>query len=172
MAVLKRLIIVLGLVIVPLLAALLFTYDVIKVDWISFMEVQPSFKSQRDPLPLPPDSVPVQGAAYIPAVGEPVNPNPGDAASIQRGKTQYETNCLICHGVQGNGAGPFSVFLQKRKPANLLQGNALTKSDGYIFVTITNGVQDAMPSLRENLPTPEMRWDVVNYVRSLQKAAK
>jgi mono/diheme cytochrome c family protein len=172
MAVLKRLIIVLGLVITPLLIGLLFAYDVIKVDWLSFMEVQPSFKAQRDPLPLPPDSVPVQGAAYIPAVGEPVNPNPGDAASIQRGKTQYETNCLICHGVKGDGNGPFSVFLQKKKPANLLQGNALTKSDGYIFVTITNGVQDAMPSLKENLPTAAMRWDVVNYVRSLQKNGK
>jgi len=69
MAVLKRLIIVLGLAVTPLLIGLLFTYDILKIEWISFMEIQPSFIAQEDPLPLPARSVPVQGAAYIPELG-------------------------------------------------------------------------------------------------------
>jgi mono/diheme cytochrome c family protein len=169
MAVLKRLILVLGLVLVPMLGILLFTYDIIKIDWISFMEIQPSFSAQEDPLPMPARSVPVQGAAYIAELGAPANPVPADENSIARGKAQYEITCTICHGATGKGNGPFAVFLQPKKPVNLLEGRPLNLSDGEIFMTITNGVQGAMPPLKENLPTAEMRWDVVNYVRSLQK---
>lgn len=168
MAVLKRLIIILGLAVAPLLLGLLFTYDVIKIEWISFMEIQPSYQAQEDPLPLPARSVPVQGAAYIPELGAPVNPVAVDEASLQRGKTQYEINCYICHGPEGRGNGPFAAFLVEKKPPSLLEGNPLTISDGEIFMSMTNGV-GLMPSLKENLPTPEMRWDVVNYVRYLQQ---
>lgn len=167
MAVLKRLIIVLGLAVAPLLLGLLFTYDIIKIEWISFMEIQPSFIAQEDPLPLPARSVPVQGAAYIPELGAPVNPLAADVGSLERGKVQYEINCAICHGVSGQGNGTFAAFLVQKRPPSLLEGNPLTLSDGEIFMTITNGV-GLMPSLKENLPTPEMRWDLVNYVRSLQ----
>ena len=45
---------------------LLFTYDVIKIEWVSFMEIQPSYGVQEEPLPVPPQSIPVEGAAYIP----------------------------------------------------------------------------------------------------------
>ncbi|HCE16427.1 MAG TPA: hypothetical protein DEQ80_01075 [Anaerolinea thermolimosa] len=168
MAVLKRLLIVLGLAVTPLLIGLLFTYDIIKIEWISFMEIQPSFIAQEAPLPLPARSVPIQGAAYIPELGAPPNPVPADAASLERGKTQFEINCVICHGATGKGNGPFAAFLVEKKPPSLLEGRPLTLSDGEIFMTITNGV-GKMPSLKENLPTPEMRWDIVNYVRSLQK---
>ena len=36
----KRLVMLLGLALVPLAIGLLFTYDVIKIDWLSFMEIQ------------------------------------------------------------------------------------------------------------------------------------
>jgi mono/diheme cytochrome c family protein len=164
----KRLGIVLLVVLAPFVIGLLFTYDVIKIDWTSFMEIQPSFKAQRAPLPMPKDSIPVDGPAYIPGLGAPVNPVPADAVSLARGKQLYEINCLICHGAAGDGKGPISGFLTNRKPANLLEGNPKNGSDGAIFIVISNGVTSAMPALRENL-TIRDRWDVVNYVRSLQK---
>jgi mono/diheme cytochrome c family protein len=167
----KRLILVLGILALPLIAGLVFTYDIVKIDWISFMEIQPSFRSQEDPLPLPARSVPIQGAAYIAELGAPANPVPADAESLARGKAAFDVSCALCHGVDGKGAGPFSAFLQN-KPANLLTGKPVTDSDGAIFLTITNGVDGRMPSLIENLPTAGARWDVVNYVRSLQAASK
>lgn len=163
----KRLLIVLAAVTAPLAIGLLFTYEVIKIDWISFMEIQPSFIAQEAPLPMPPESVPVQGAAYIPGPGAPVNPVPADAASLERGAELYAINCALCHGAKGEGNGTFSAFLIRIKPANLLQGRAFTDSDGYIFQTITDGIEGAMPNLRENLDV-RARWDVVNYVRQLQ----
>ena len=78
MAILKRLIIVLALVAAPLGLGLLFTYDIIKIDWVSFMEIQNSFNPQEDPLPVPARSVPVEGAAYIAALGAPANPVAAD----------------------------------------------------------------------------------------------
>lgn len=174
MAVMKRLIIVLVVLAVPLAVGLLFTYDVIKIDWISFMEIQPSFRPMEDPLPLPPRSVPVQGAAYIPELGAPANPVPADEESLARGKQYFESACALCHGPTGEGTGPFSGFLVRYPPANLVEAesNARQISDGAIFLTITKGIEGRMPALLENLPSAEMRWDVVNYVRSLQKAAE
>ena len=66
--------------VVPLAFGLLITYDIVKIDWMSFMEIQPSYSPQEDPLPLPARSVPVQGAAYIPALGAPPNPVQADDA--------------------------------------------------------------------------------------------
>jgi mono/diheme cytochrome c family protein len=159
MAILKRLIILLAVVSVPLAVGLLFTYDIIKID---------SFNPQEDPLPVPARSVPVQGAAYIPVLGAPSNPVAADEDSLKRGKANYEIGCRICHGSKADGKGPFAAFLAN-KPANLLEGRPVTISDGEIFMTITNGIEGKMPNLRENFPEAEMRWDVVNYVRSLQK---
>ena len=78
----KRLLLIMGILLVPLIVGLLFTYDVIKVDWVSFMEIQPSYKPQEDPLPLPSGSIPIEGAAYIPGLGAPVNPVPSDKVSL------------------------------------------------------------------------------------------
>jgi mono/diheme cytochrome c family protein len=164
----KKLIIAMGVLSAPLIIGLLFTYDVIKIEWISFMEIQPNYRPMEDPLPLPARSIPVQGAAYIPELGVPTNPVEADANSLARGKQYYDSSCALCHGVTGEGNGGFSGFLRKFPPVSLVDADRSALSDGAIFVTITEGVPGKMPHLRENLPTPEMRWDVVNYVRSLQ----
>jgi mono/diheme cytochrome c family protein len=165
----KRLVIVLAIVITPFLLGLLFTYDIIKPEWVSTMKIQPVAKPQRDPLPLPQRSVPIQGAAYVEALGAPVNPVPADAVSLARGKQLFEVSCALCHGVDGKGVGPFAAFLSQAKPADLATGFATEMSDGAIFMTITNGVAGRMPALKENLPEARERWDVVNYIRALQK---
>jgi hypothetical protein len=173
MGVMKRLYIVLGIVLIPLLGTLLFSYDVIKIEWVSFMAIQSSFKPQRDPLPVPEQSVPVQGASNIAQLGAPSNPVAADEQSVKRGKGYYENTCLLCHGRKADGKGTVAVYLTQVKPVSLLEGRPVTISDGEIFMTITNGVQGGMmPHMRENLPEANMRWDVVNYVRSLQQAQK
>jgi mono/diheme cytochrome c family protein len=147
---------------------LIFSYDVIKIEWISFMEIQPSFKPMEDPLPVPPQSIPVEGPAEIPNMGAPTNLVTPDSASITRGAELFNINCTACHGTDAKGDGPVAAFLQNKKPVDLTGPIASALSDGAIFLTITNGTVGGMPALNENLTVRE-RWDVVNYVRTLQK---
>ncbi len=150
---------------------LLFSYDVIKIDWPSFMEIQPSYRPMENPLPPPERSIPVEGAVFVPnSQVLPQNPIKADAASIARGKELFTINCQLCHGETGEGNGPIAAFLINYKPANLTSPQIKAFPDGQIFMVITNGVPDRMPPLNENLTVTE-RWDVVNYVRTL-KASK
>lgn len=146
---------------------LLFSYDVIKLDWPSFMEIQPSFRQMEDPLPVPARSIPIDGPITIPGMGAPTNPTVADDASLARGKELFTINCLQCHGATGEGNGPIAAFLINFKPANLTSPIVQSKSDGSIFLTISNGLEGRMPPLNENLTVSE-RWDVVNYVRTLK----
>ncbi len=147
---------------------LLFSYDVIKIDWPSFMEIQPAYKQMENPLPVPERSIPIEGPAYIPNMGAPSNPIPADDASIARGSELFHINCTSCHGVDGKGTGPVSAFLVNKKPMDLTGPVVSSLSDGAIFMFISNGTPGGMPALNENLLVRE-RWDVVNYVRTLQK---
>ena len=145
---------------------MLFTYDVIKIEWPSFMEIQPSYRQMEDPLPPPARAIPIEGPIAIPGMGAPDNPMAADDASIARGRELFVINCQMCHGQTAEGNGPIAPFLAN-KPANLTSPIVQSKSDGSIFLTITNGVAGKMPPLNENLTVPE-RWDLVNFVRTLK----
>jgi mono/diheme cytochrome c family protein len=157
-----RVFVVLG---VLLAITLFFTYDIIKVEWISFMEIQPSHRQMEDPLPVPARSIPIEGPIAIPGMLPPENPMAGDEASTARGSELYQIHCKMCHGQTAEGNGPIAPFLAN-KPANLTSPVVQSKSDGSIFLTITNGVSGKMPPLNENLIVSE-RWDLVNFVRTL-----
>ncbi|GAB4433636.1 MAG: hypothetical protein Kow002_21040 [Anaerolineales bacterium] len=174
MRLLKQLAVVFAVLVVLTGTIMLFTYDIIKLEWVVFMEVQESFGAAEDPLPLPARSIPVDGAAYlVDRAGNPIapqNPVPADEFSIARGRTFYEYNCLMCHGETGAGNGPIGVFLLEKKPVDLSSALVQEQSDGDIFLTLTNG-KGMMPNMRENL-TIRDRWDVVNYIRTLQTSAE
>ena len=148
----------------------LFSMDVIKLEWIGFMEIQPSFDAQEDPLPVPARSIPVDGPAFIPNIGASENPVEADDISISRGETLYAINCVMCHGTTGEGTGQVAALLAN-KPANLTSIITQSKTDGILFTTITNGVEGKMPPMVENL-TVRDRWDVINYIRTLETAAQ
>ena len=145
---------------------LIFSFDIIKIDWPSFMEIQPSYRPMENPLPPPERSIPIEGPIAIPGMGAPENPTTADEASLTRGQELFVINCRMCHGQTGEGTGPIAPFLAN-KPANLTSDVVQSKSDGSIFLTITNGITGKMPPLNENLTVPE-RWDVVNFVRTLK----
>jgi cytochrome c len=93
------------------------------------------------------------------------NPVPADSASVGRGRIQYQINCAVCHGPSGMGNGPavkYGLF-----PPSIGAGSnaANTLSDGYLFGIMRNG-RAGMPSYNR-IEEPD-RWDIVNYVRSLQ----
>jgi mono/diheme cytochrome c family protein len=163
---LKRLSIAALLVLVILVIGEMFAYEVIKLDWISFMTIQPAFQPMYQPLAAPTDSIPAEGPAYNLIMGVPSNPWPGDPDSIQRGAELYSNNCVQCHGADGKGDGSVAPGL-KNKPFDLTSFPIHSFYDGGIFFVISTGVPHKMPPLNENLTVSE-RWDVVNYVRTLK----
>ena len=169
--ILRRMAIVLIAAAALLGVTMLFTYDVIKLDWPSFMEIQPSYRPMENPLPVPAQSIPIEGSITVPGFGLPENPMKADDASISRGRELFALHCQMCHGETGEGTGPVAAFLINFKPANLTSDLVQSKSDGSIFMTITNGLEGRMPPLNENLTVSE-RWDVVNFVRTLKKPAQ
>jgi len=165
--IIQRLAMIFAVVIVAFAVILLFTYDVIKIEWPSFMEIQPTYKQMENPLPPPERSIPVEGPVAIPNMGAPQNPIVADEASVARGAELFAINCQMCHGPSGEGNGTVAPFLIKYKPANLTTDVVQSKSDGSMFLTISNGLEGRMPALNENLTVSE-RWDVVNFLRTLK----
>jgi mono/diheme cytochrome c family protein len=167
---LRRVIMTFAIVAVPLLIGLLFSYDVIKINWNSGMEIQPSIGSQEGPRKWAPnDAVAFAGPSVPQDLQQAVNPVPPDAVSLQRGQLLFERSCAPCHGEGGQGDGPITRFWKPdmRKPANLTEPRIQAASDGSLYLTISKGF-GAMPPLNENLNVRE-RWDTVNYVKSLGK---
>jgi mono/diheme cytochrome c family protein len=125
-------------------------------------------------------SVPIQGTyvagweigyAPLPQVIDsftPVpNPTPVSEASLAIGKKNYQINCAVCHGNAGDGNGGLKqVNAAYGYSPSLLAESALGRSDGYIYGMLRNG-RGIMPSY--NRIEEHDRWDVVNYVRALQK---
>jgi mono/diheme cytochrome c family protein len=163
--ILQRFAIIFAVVSVLFGIAMLFSFDIIKIEWPSFMEIQPSYRPMENPLPVAERSIPIEGPITIPGMGAPENPMEADEASIARGAELFEIHCRMCHGQTAEGNGPIAPFLAN-KPANLTSPVVQSKSDGSIFLTITNGVEGKMPPLNENLIVSE-RWDLVNYLRTL-----
>jgi mono/diheme cytochrome c family protein len=147
---------------------MLFTYDVIKLEWVSFMEIQPSYGPMNKPLPVAANSIPIEGVAYIPGMGDPVNPIEADEVSVERGRILYTVHCAMCHGADGLGNGPVGLALINR-PANLSGEVTQAKADGTLFLTLSNGIEGKMPALNENLSVRD-RWDLVNYIRTIEPA--
>lgn len=166
---LRRVILTLVIVTVPLALGLLFAYDIIKINWASNMEFQVAVAYQDGPRKwAPADAIKIAGASG-PVAGIPENPVPADPVSLERGRELYNRNCLLCHGEAGQGNGPITEFwnADMRKPANLTEERMKTMSDGTVYITISNGY-GTMPPLRENLDVRE-RWDTVNYVKTLSQ---
>jgi mono/diheme cytochrome c family protein len=153
-----------GILLIPFLIGLLFTFEILKIPFKTDMQEQISINYQESPRLLPPEgAVPIQGLAVIPEEF-PVNPIPEDQVSLQRGEILYEIHCQLCHGENGHGDGPLAQYFE-RTPENLTSAQVTDEFDGAVFLTIRNGFGQ-MPSLSENL-TPHETWDVVNFLHTL-----
>jgi len=89
-------------------------------------------------------------------------------ASIKRGARAYNIFCVSCHGPTGAGDGPVA----KRgfpPPPPLPTGKSVKMKDGQLFHLLTYG-QGSMSSMAAQL-NRNQRWDVINFVRSMQQGA-
>jgi len=161
---LRRGLLIIGLVLAPFFIGLLFTYEIIKIQFPTDMANDTVASYQESPGLSPPSgAVPVQGLSVIPEEF-PGNPVPADEISLQRGQILYSIYCQPCHGERGHGDGPLAKYFD-RTPENLTSPQISAEFDGSVYLTIVLSFGQ-MPSLAESLTARE-RWDVVNYVRTL-----
>jgi cytochrome c oxidase cbb3-type subunit III len=86
---------------------------------------------------------------------------------VSRGAVVFRTNCILCHGVKGNGKGRASVFFDP-PPANLTMSD---KNDEYKKMIITLGGKamgrsEVMPIWGEQISEQQID-DVVAYLRTI-----
>ncbi len=159
----RRGLIIIALLLLPFIVGMLFTFQVIHIQFPTDMESSPAIDYQEGPRLDPPEgAVPLQGQAVIPEEF-PVNPVPTDEVSVQRGRILYSMQCELCHGDTGRGDGPLAGYFA-RTPEDLVGAKTAAEFDGSVYLVIQNGFGQ-MPALAENLTVQE-RWDVINYVRT------
>lgn len=106
--------------------------------------------------------IPVTASTYV---ANPVTPNDD---SLQRGATLYRSYCLACHGAQGSGVATADPAHRHGSAADLTDWPSRSQRDGDLYYAISYGVPGtAMPAYDAAL-TEQERWDLVNYLRSLQ----
>lgn len=101
-----------------------------------------------------------------------LNPFPITKASLAQGKLLYDIYCGICHGEKGDGNGYLVRDDGKypAQPAILISDEFIAASNGRFYHAIMYG-RNVMSSYADKLSYKE-RWEVIQYVRSLQAAAK
>jgi mono/diheme cytochrome c family protein len=156
-----------GLILLPFIVGLLITYQIITVAFPTDMQFQPSVDYQEGPRLLPPAGAVSTLGRSLTVGALPSNPVSVDEVSLQRGEILYSIHCALCHGGGGTGDGPLEEFYQDRSPSDLTAPNIAAQFDGALFRTISEGL-GLMPKMAENL-TPRERWDVINYVRTLEE---
>jgi mono/diheme cytochrome c family protein len=96
------------------------------------------------------------------------NPLAATAENMAEGDRLYHTYCAVCHGASGAGDGP--LIPEYPNPPNFRSRPLVQQQDGALMHTITLG-RKKMPAHAGQLNWNE-RWQVVLYIRSLQKEKK
>jgi mono/diheme cytochrome c family protein len=101
------------------------------------------------------------------------NPYPITTSGLEKGKTLYNIQCGICHGEKADGNG----YLVREdggkypaQPANFMLDEFVAASNGRYYHAIMHG-KNVMGGYSDKLSYDE-RWYVIQYIRSLQAAAK
>ncbi len=113
-------------------------------------------EAQEAEKPIPPEDA---------AKKNPVKPTPEGLAAA---KKLFGYHCAMCHGVLGDGKGDLATDM-KLKLNDWRDPSALAKvTDGEMFYIITNG-RGKMTGGEGDRTSEEVRWNLVNYVRSFAK---
>ena len=94
------------------------------------------------------------------------NPVAHNAAATDSGKILYQKNCVVCHGTGGKGDGVAAAGLSM-KPADHTSPNVQLQTDGSLWWELSNG-HSPMPAYK-NVLTAKQRWELINYIRTLDK---
>ncbi len=93
-------------------------------------------------------------------------PFPVTQEVLARGKERFNIYCIVCHGVIGAGDG-MVVRRGFKKPPSYREERLKNMPVGYFFHVMSEGF-GVMSSYKTEL-TPEDRWAVAAYIRTLQQ---
>jgi mono/diheme cytochrome c family protein len=99
-----------------------------------------------------------------------VNPVAATAENISEGKQLFGSECMVCHGLDGQNTGvPFANTVSPPIPS-LASEEVQSYTDGQIKWIIENGLYPSgMPPSKGDFSNDEM-WQMVVYIRNLPKA--
>jgi mono/diheme cytochrome c family protein len=95
------------------------------------------------------------------------NPVPYTPESIKRGKQLYIADCEVCHSVDGTGRD--SDVTDNAADLTSTEFWLSDGSEAASFLAIRDGAGDEMPGYKDDYRDEKMIWDLVNYIRSIQK---
>lgn len=95
-----------------------------------------------------------------------LSPVPFTAASLARGRQQFNIYCAPCHGQTGDGNGITKKIGAMAVVANLHDKAIVIQPDGALYHTISQG-KNNMQGYAPQIPV-EDRWAIVAYLRALQ----
>ena len=150
-----------------------------RVGWFATMRHQRNIKPYAKPIGPVPGTVPVTGSeapVALATADKLVNARARTSESLVRGQWVYQTYCQVCHGDAGKGDGPISTlaggpFIGVR---SLVTDTVRSRSDGYLYAVTVNAPamgRGLMPVYGDKVRGAD-RWDLVNYVRTLQAQAR
>lgn len=97
-----------------------------------WMDDQPSYKAYQAPVLAPPvTAVPVSGKEIVSREAELINPVAPTKDSLVQGKTLFEINCAMCHGLTSAELGPVGKRLSPPAPG-LSHAIVQSRSDSHI----------------------------------------
>lgn len=155
-------------VVAAFLIVVALAYSLPRVPGVSEMADQPSIKTQEQPFLPPLHAIPRRGIEPRRDLFEALdheNTVTATPGSIDNGKELYTIYCSVCHGDDAKGTGPIAAKLSV-PPDDLTKEDTVDQPDGYLYLMIRQG-GDVMPAEGASL-SPRERWDIVNYIRSLQ----
>lgn len=127
---------------------------------------------QGSQAPAAPPAPQTQPAAKPPTMASntvnPVQPTPQSQA---RAKTIYGYDCVMCHGVNGDGRGDMNTngkikVPDLRDPAAL---KGFTDADLYNIIEVSRADMPDMPA-EDGRAKPDEIWNLVIYLRSFGKS--
>ena len=148
------------------------------LDFVPHMSDSYAVKAQHlgpfgEPMRVPPEGTLSQSSEPYHYANDPEgagrdlkNPLPRTKSVLLRGQKMFNTYCIVCHGVKGEGDG--SVVPKFPRPPSLQSEKVRNWPDGRIFHVVTVG-QNLMPSYSSQISVTD-RWAVIHYVRVLQRA--
>lgn len=88
---------------------------------------------------------------------------------LNRGQSQYNVYCTVCHGVTGEGNGIIMEGQYGFVPAPTFHSDRLRDlPDGQLYSVVANGIRN-MPAYAHQIKV-EDRWAIVAYLRALQRS--